>query len=229
MERLLKLQGVDNQIRFLKEAKVARPRELDTDRRKLEQAQARVDAVTLRIQEGKLAAARGEREVKECDEEIRKTRASLHQAKTNDEYAVLKAQIEKIAERRSGIEEAVLAKLDELDRLARDLESEKARLAEEEVSFNRKKGEVDEIVASLDEKLEKAQADRARLASEVDPDHLSIYDRVLERWGNTGIAVVRDSVCQGCYMKVNNQEINLLMSSQELVRCRSCSRLLYLE
>ncbi|HLU48745.1 MAG TPA: hypothetical protein VK116_11705, partial [Planctomycetota bacterium] len=79
MEKLLRVQGADNQIRFLREAMVTRPRELEADRKKVEHARARVDSIAARIQEAKLAVASGEREVKERDEEILKARASLHQ------------------------------------------------------------------------------------------------------------------------------------------------------
>ena len=35
--------------------------------------------------------------------------------------------------------------------------------------------------------------------------------------------------CQGCYMRVTKQELTQLSLAQELLTCRSCSRLLYLE
>jgi predicted nucleic acid-binding Zn-ribbon protein len=229
IEKLLAVQSVDNQVRFCREALVSRPRELESDRRKLETAKARVAEAHKRIKDARLAAQRGELEVKSCDEEIKKTTASLHQTKSNDDFAALKGQIEKIKVRRGVLEEEVIRVLDEIDRRNAELSELEAALADEQVAFAKREAEVKEITAGLEGRVEAALAERAKKTRDVDPDHLAIYQRVLDRHGNSGLAVVRDSVCQGCFMKVNQQEISLMMKGQELVQCRTCSRLLYVE
>ena len=114
-----------------------------------------------------------------------------------------------------------------------NLEETQKALAEayaaEEKLFNRKEGEVDEIVSSLQQKLEATVGDRTGLVDSVPPDHMEIYTRVSDRYNGPAVSLVRDKICSGCSMSINNQEISLLMGGQELVRCRSCARLLYME
>jgi predicted nucleic acid-binding Zn-ribbon protein len=71
------------------------------------------------------------------------------------------------------------------------------------------------------------EAKRNGLASEVDRDHLKVYERVLARHNNFAIARVEDKVCQGCFISVTAQDVNLLMQGK-FVQCKSCSRILFL-
>ena len=229
IEQLLKVQGVDNEIRFLREAMAARPRELADEEKRLAEAKARVDHVVAHIRGVRMEIHKGELEVKRRDDEIRKHKIALNSAKTNEEFAVLKAQIEKLSQERGNFEEEVIVKLDEVEEAAAIQRQLEEKYAEEEKRLGRKKADVDGIVASLDEKLRSALAQRETLRQGIHPEHLEIYERVLHRHGNAAIAAVRDNCCNGCHMSVNPQEIHMLTLAQELIRCRSCSRLLYLD
>jgi hypothetical protein len=65
---------------------------------------------------------------------------------------------------------------------------------------------------------------RAKLRAQVDRRWLNHYERALARYGR-GVAVVRDRVCQGCFITLptsaspNTDEI--------LTLCESCGRILY--
>jgi predicted nucleic acid-binding Zn-ribbon protein len=40
---------------------------------------------------------------------------------------------------------------------------------------------------------------------------------------------VVDGVCQGCFISLTAQEINLLLQEDKLISCRNCSRILFFE
>ena len=96
IEQLLRVQAVDNEIRFLETAMEKRPRELDDDRRRLERAKQAVDAIVAKIKEGRLEVQKGEHEIQRADADVAKSNVALNQARSNDEYQVIKAQIAKI-------------------------------------------------------------------------------------------------------------------------------------
>ena len=227
IEQLLKVQEVDSEIHLVKESLRLRPLELEDDRRRVRETQRALDALDAQIKQLRLESESREMDVRKADQEIEKYNIALNQAKSNQEYSVLKEQIRRQEEQRGKAEEEVLDILTRIDQLDAERKELRSRLAGEEKTLQKRTGEVEQIVSGLQGKLAELNAQREEHAAEIDRDHLKIYERVLARHDNFAIARVEDQVCQGCYISVTAQEVNLLMQGQ-FVQCRSCSRLLYL-
>lgn len=204
-----------------------RPLELEDDRRKLQAARQELEAIAGDIKRIKMDADRREVDVKKFDAEIEKLRVALNQAKTNQEYTILKEQIKKLEEGRGKAEEEVIENLTEIDALELSRKAQAQKIAEEEKTFRRRDAEVEEILKGLRSQLEGLEKRRADLLDGIDREHLKIYERVLARHNNFAIARVEGQVCHGCFISVTSQEVNLLLQGQFL-QCKSCSRLLYL-
>ena len=127
------------------------------------------------------------------------------------------------------VEEEVLERLSESDQLEERRQEIKRELEENESIYSRREEEVSEVVQGLDKQIDQFSQEREKLTVDVDPQHLTLYERILERNKNSAISVVRDSICQGCFMTVTSQNVTLLMLGRDLVQCRNCSRLLYIE
>jgi hypothetical protein len=56
---------------------------------------------------------------------------------------------------------------------------------------------------------------------------LEHYDRLVVR-GKKGVAIVRNQVCTGCYMRIPIGAINTLMHGDDIQMCETCGRYLYL-
>jgi len=227
IEQLLKVQEVDSQAIFLRESMRLRPRELDDDRRNVARANAAVEALVAQAKTVKVESDERELDVKKCDAEIEKLNVALNQASSNQEYTILKEQIKRQEEIRSEAEEDVLEKLTQIDGIEADKKERTENLSIAEVSLRKKQAELDEMMEHIRGELSGLDARRADLIGDIDPEHLRTYDRVLKRHNNFAIARVDTQVCQGCYMSVTAQEVNLLMQGQ-LVQCKSCSRLFHL-
>ena len=227
IEQLLKVQEVDSEIFLLSESRRLRPNEVDDERKKVAETRQALDALAAQIKEFKLESDRREVDVKKADSEVEKYNVALNQAKSNEEYNVLKEQIRRQEELRGQAEEEVLTKLTRIDELEGDRKTLNEQLAREETAFQKKSAQVQEIIAGIDKQLETYRASREQLVEGINKDHFWIYERVLGRHKNFAIARVDNQVCQGCFMSVTAQEVNLLMQ-QEFVQCRSCSRILYL-
>lgn len=65
---------------------------------------------------------------------------------------------------------------------------------------------------------------RARVAESIDPRWLNHYDRAMKRYGR-GIAVVRQRVCQGCFITLPTSATP--GAGDPLTLCESCGRVLY--
>jgi predicted nucleic acid-binding Zn-ribbon protein len=224
---LLKVQDVDSQINYIRESLRLRPLELADDRRKLDDARRDEEAIAAQIKRLKMDIDRREVDVKKLDGDVEKLEVALNTARTNQEYTVIKEQIKRAQENRGKAEEEVIESLTELDNLESGRKDQAGRVAAEEKAFRRKEAEVEEVLKGLREQLAKLEASREALLPGIDKEHLKIYERVLARHTNFAIARVENQVCQGCYMSVTSQEVNLLLQGQFL-QCKSCSRLLLL-
>ncbi len=228
IEKLLRVQDVDSQILFLEEAKRVRPQELNEDRQKVIQAEELVERVRRKIRTLRMESDQQEVDIKKFDEEIGKLTIVLNQSRTNEEYSVVRDQIERQKEKRSEAEEEVLGKLTEVDRLQEEKSEQEKRFEATQKSFGRKESEMNELLQGLESQLNELRERRISLIEGVDSEHLVLYDRVLGLRQNFSIARVEGQICQGCFMRLTPQNVNLLMQAMFL-QCSNCTRLLYLD
>ncbi len=72
-----------------------------------------------------------------------------------------------------------------------------------------------------------AEAEKAVLRERIPPQILGHYDRLVTR-GKKGVALVRNQVCSGCYMRLPIGTINTLMQGADIQLCDTCGRYLCL-
>ena len=236
IEKLLGVQKLDREIGLLEQAKIRRPMELSDDLRKVEAGKASVSAVEEVIKSCRMDIDKGELQIKEFDGEIEKSKIAMNASKTNEEFAICKGQIEKHEKSQGDLEENVLELMNHLDTLQGKKDESERELADIKKAYDRKETEVNGLVAGLDTKIGGLKEERGQLLVDIDQDHLAIYERIRTKVDADSIVPVdkKDEeegvfFCQGCYMRVTKQELTQLSLEQELLTCRSCSRLLYLE
>ena len=102
-----------------------------------------------------------------------------------------------------------------LGRLETDREAEYADLLQRQ----------DALVVSIDE----LQRGRQRITPEIPVAMLSVYDSLLKTRGGHAVAKVERGLCQGCRLALPTMENQRAKSSQGIVQCSSCRRILYAE
>ena len=236
IEKLLDVQKLDREIRLLEEAMVRRPMELRDEKRKVAAGKEVVGGVETEITTCRLDIDKGELLIKGLEEEIQKSNIGMNAAKSNIEYSIFQEQIAKNEETKGNTEEEVLELLTQLDNLQGRKEEVERDLADLEKSYQRRESEVLGLVKELEEKVGGLKEKRGELAGEIIIDHLALYERINNKVDLDCIVAAEKSAdeegvyfCQGCYMTVTKQELHQLALAQELLTCRSCSRLLYLE
>ncbi len=236
LEKLLDVQKLDRETRLLEEAKVRRPMELNDDKRKVAAGKQVVGGVEEEITACRLNIDKGELNIKEFEEEIQKSNIAMNGAKSNTEYSIFQEQIAKNEESKGEKEVEVLELLTLLENLQGKKAEVERELADLEKAYQRKESEVLGLVKELEEKVGGLKEERGRLAEGITGDHLDLYERIKGKVDSDCLVAAEESAdeagvyfCQGCYMTVTKQELNQLALAQELLTCRSCSRLLYLE
>jgi predicted nucleic acid-binding Zn-ribbon protein len=228
LKALLKLQELDTEMIFLKEAKRRRPQELESDRRRLDEKKRVVDAIVAEMKKLRMESDRREVDLKKNDAEVNKLQVALNQAKSNQEYTILKEQIARLQEQNGKTEEEILKRLGDIDGFEKAKKEAEADLKAFGVEFRAKEDELHSILKGIDEQIGDLSQKRDEAAHAVPADHLQIYERVLARHRDIALARIENSVCQGCFMSVTSQKINEIMIGRELIQCGNCLRILYL-
>lgn len=229
VESLLKVDERDQKAIKLKREIADLPGELE--RHKL-QAKATAARVTACHEEQK----RMQREIDKIDldtrannEQVVKYQVQQNTVKTNEEYSALKRQIEALKKANGDLEDKALALYERLDALKAEEAAAKAALKADEQKLKAEEGEVAKEVGALEQELAAILAERSAAEAKVGAPNIALYRRILEKHGNRALAAVRGRNCQGCFLEVPAQSLSTLLSGKEIVLCKYCSRILYLE
>jgi predicted nucleic acid-binding Zn-ribbon protein len=84
-----------------------------------------------------------------------------------------------------------------------------------------------EIKSSIDQINEEGQhlkAERDALVSNVDPEGLKIYERLIRNKKDRVIVPIENRTCSGCHIALTLQHENLVRKGEAVVFCEHCSR-----
>ena len=89
--------------------------------------------------------------------------------------------------------------------------------------------DLDTKVKSLEAQMIEVQAERARLAAEVEEDLLDTYQRLFETKDAQAVVPLTNEICQGCHVKSQTHVINAVKGGKVVTNCLYCGRILYPE
>jgi len=126
-------------------------------------------------------------------------------------------------------EEEGLGLVGDIERLTAEREALRAAVAEQEKEFEQYASNVDrEARQTMDRAQALEQKRRERGSTELSPDVLGLYEKLLASREGQAMAELDGRVCQGCYVSVPSNIYVRLARFTELVPCPSCGRILYL-
>lgn len=176
-----------------------------------------------------------ELETKSKQEHIEKMRASLNTTKTNKEYSAILVQISADKAELAKQETALLEIMQQAETLSKTVNGVKEQLAVEEKALEKIKSELAGKVGELQSQIDAITARRNEAAAHVPKEALRQYDRISEKYPGDAMAALHfdesdlDEIsCGSCYMGLGVEHLNALRGRDEIRRCNSCNRILYL-
>lgn len=228
--RLLALQGADTSIDRLR----ARARSLEQGgevaavRAEADAGEERLGEIRLKLDELGRDQTRLEREIdsmtqKERAENTRMYDGSIVNAK---ELEALQHEISSVHKRRSDREDELLALLELREQLEAD-----ATQAEQVKTALRAKAEeaagaAGDELARVEGELMERVAERAAIATDIEPDVLELYEDLRRLKKGVGAAALVDGVCQACHEQLSAVELDKLKRGEGIRRCEHCRRIL---
>jgi len=228
MKNLKRLCEVDEQLDRLNNRKTALDSKIQAIESDIENQKRQIEETTHRIKEETHREHSEEVLLKETEEEVVKVQAQLNTAKTNEELRIFKKKRGELKGRISELEDAILTHLGELDKNREEVETHKKLLESLEVEAVQNVEKLRSEIAECEKEKKVFSEKRSSIAALLPPAALNKHERVLAREKYHPVVEVRDNTCQGCFMKVTLQEINLVWRGDDLVLCRNCHRILCL-
>jgi len=229
IEVLKRLQSLKSKINELKEYQELRKQDVQKKKTQIEDKKALAEEKHEEKLSRQKEIDRKELDLKTDEGEITKYNVQLNSIKTNKEYTALCTEIGSKKADMSILEDEILNTMSKLESVNEEYNKLQEDLRREEESLKNLIESVDADVKKTDIEIEEIQNDQKKYIDALDENSLKHYNRLSSIKGGKAVVAVIDNMCGGCSMKITAQTLNLLIGSNELVFCQSCSRILYLE
>jgi len=227
LKTLIELQQVDRSISELTS-------KIDSSPLEIQALQAQIHEFTRDLDESKSRLSANQKERRDLEGDLQTIRAKiskhkdqLYEVKTNEQYRAMLKEIEGEEENIRKVEDRILEKMveaEQIDKLIREasgrLDSEKARV-QNEVS------RLEALRRESERARNQSQARREELAKALSEETLGLYEKLRKARNGMALAEVRDGLCTGCHVRLRPQAYNDVRSSDLLLTCETCSRILY--
>lgn len=140
----------------------------------------------------------------------------------------LQQELVSLARRQSELEDVeleIMERVEGADAAVRVLSADRDALIVERTALA---ASVAEQLADVEAERAQVEAERAALASGIDAELISLYDRIRIDQGGVGAAMLHRGRCGGCHLDLPPNEIEAIRAAEtdEVVRCEECRRIL---
>lgn len=227
IEQLLVIQDRDQKLhRYHREIEAA-----PLKRAQLEQA---LENARLTLEKSKEQSKHLEVERKRLELDVQSKEQSMDrlknqqlQTKKNEEYQALSHEISRHEEQVRELEDRELELMEQAESLKPVIAQAEKEFAESRTSVQDQLSDLDAKVVAIKEQVDQLEADKQRLASELDPDLFDRYSRLMKSKGDAAIVPIESGICSGCHMKVTTTTALKAKSAREVVHCDNCGRMLF--
>jgi len=170
---------------------------------------------------------RFEKEIALIREKIGKYKEQMKKVTTNKEYQGFINEIKFEEENISSHEEKIIEKMvesDEIMETIRRTEEEFKKIAD---VYNVKIKELQETLSYQKNKLQEEKKNKAEIRLKVEKDLLKAYDNLFVKKGGRVVSLVETEFCGSCHIKIRPQRISELITSDDILICENCGRILY--
>jgi uncharacterized protein len=225
---LVELQHLEDAMRDMRNTKATLESLQKENAEALEAFDEMLAAQRAQIDETKAFYAEKEAEIKEAEEQTRRSRNRLGSITNQRELTALNKELE-IQRRRT------TARNEDLLQLMTQMEGAEADLAAKQTARAALEAQMGEVEQALVEKAA-AQASHAgvdqgrrdEIRGKLPRQLVSRFDRVSKALGGLAVANVAGGICSGCRMHVMPQIFIQLQRGESLEQCQNCYRMLVL-
>jgi hypothetical protein len=224
------LQDLDRDLYRLQDELKRFPQEVTRKREKLRLEQERLGEVERKLTEARVRLKEIEDLTTSQRQRVRKLEHEAGESRADAALlAAFQHEIRTLKRDIGEAEEEGLGLVTEIETLGAERAALQAAAGELEKEFDQYAANVDKEAKQTMDRAQAMERERKkRGTSELPPDVLGTYEKLLASREGQAMAELDGRVCQGCYVSVPNNIYVRLARSTELVMCPSCGRILFL-
>jgi uncharacterized protein len=226
--QLLQLQERDVRLRGLQKDVKDVPLLQQRAKLQLSGDQASVDAALQKTRDIEVKIKSVELDIQTRQTSIKRLQDQQFETRKNDEFQAIGHEIQRYQDEIRGHEDKELEFMEQLEAAKKELKTAQAKLAETQKNVDEDLKQLAERGVNLQKRLDETKAERAALATPVDPLTLDLYERLLKAKAGTAVVPLENGICGGCHMKVVHSTIQNLKQAETITQCEMCGRILYL-
>ncbi|MGQ9707297.1 MAG: zinc ribbon domain-containing protein [bacterium] len=220
------LQEIDIELKNLNERLTELPRRVQELNRIIESARVALETRKQALPEHKKQYKLTEVDLRSTEEKIATYSVQLYSAKTNEQYKAFIREIETQKKLKIEIEDKMIALMEEIDRLEKEIKEQEKAFVETESEIKKRlmvlEKERQEMVNAIDEREKR----RAEIAMLLPPELLRRYDRIRVSKGGLAVTSTEHERCNGCLSPIPPQRLLEIARQDKLYLCEACGRIL---
>jgi uncharacterized protein len=229
LHSLLDLQNIDVRLNEIR-ARLARFPKI------LAEVDARVSAAKADVEASKGAQLTAVKErkkyeldVEQWKERARKYRDQGTQVKTNEAYRALLHEIQLAEDEIAKAEDRLLEQMVAGEEYDRRIKASEKLLKEIEAVTKVERAKTEADKAATEKELAGLNAEREQALAQIPENLLDNYTRIAKKHNGIALAEIRDERCSACGMMIRPHVIQEIRrsTSEELLHCETCTRILY--
>jgi uncharacterized protein len=227
VEKLIALQAADREMERLNQEIALLPRRVAAIENKLAETRAQVEKAKAAIAATQKDRKKLDTEIQDHQQKISKYRDQSLAVKTNEQYKALLQEITFAEQAIRGCEDKILEGMLAIETHEKNQKAAEAELKQETAEIEKEKAEARARTEEDQKQLAEWTARGNRLRSEISPDVVPYYDRVV-KLRKSGISEVHeDGKCVACNVMLRPQTFNEVRANDRVIACDSCGRILY--
>ena len=190
--------------------------------------QAELDSEQQRLDDLKHQQHSAEWEIDDLTSKIKTTEGQLYSGKITNpkELTGLQHEVETLKSRRDQVENDALEILDRVEQAEAGIAALNGELEKLKGEWQSQQQQLSAEIDQLKSKLADLRQKRQRLADEIDPQAIELYQRLRNHKGQA-VSRVEQGICHGCRISLSSSELQQARGGN-LVQCSSCGRILFL-
>ncbi|MBT8044204.1 MAG: hypothetical protein KJO79_04565 [Verrucomicrobiae bacterium] len=228
IESLLVLQDRDQRILKLEEDMKRIPADQERAKERLANDLAAVADAKKAVQENEVAIKNVELDIGTRKNTLDRLKVQQYETKKNEEFTALEHEITRYNEEVDQLETDELELMEKADSLRETQQAAEKALALTQSMVDQEIADLEQRAVEVKKQHEEVTSERASLASNIDEDLLSLYERLMKSKGGDAIVSAENSQCHGCHMKVVPATMIHVQSEKEVTQCENCGRILHL-
>lgn len=228
LEKLIELQKTDTNIRRLKKAIESAEERRAGIEQEFERHASSIREIQNRRDAARAQRADLEKQIAENQNYLERANRNLKTAQDHKQYETAMRETDALQKQITALENKVLEQMTEIEEVEKILAERADEISSLEGNQAQALKDFDAEVAKNQEEIENETKKRHELFITLPPQMASVYNRLAQR-SRDGIAVaeVVNGACSACNMSLRKQVQQQLRTSNSIMTCESCTRILY--